>query len=161
MFDLVFWLFAAVSVGSALAVILLKNVFRAAIALVLLFITIAGIYVTLSADFLAVVQILVYVGAISILIIVGIMLTRDVTQGNPTGRLGIPGIVVGILLFGVLAFTLATNSWNISSVAPLTPTTPYLGQKLFGENGYVLPVEIIATLLLTAVLGAIVLLREK
>jgi NADH-quinone oxidoreductase subunit J len=160
-FDLVFWLFAGISIASALTVILLKNVFRAAMALILLFLTIAGIYVTLSADFLAVVQILVYVGAISILIIVGIMLTRDVTQGSSTGRLGIPGIVVGILLFGVLAFTLATNSWNISGAAPLTPTAPYLGQKLFGEGGYLLQVEIIATLLLTAILGAIVLLRDK
>ncbi len=161
MFDLVFWLFAGVAIASALAVILLKNVFRAAIALILLFLTIAGIYVTLSADFLAVVQILVYVGAISVLIIVGIMLTRDVTKGNPTGRLGIPGIIVGLLLFGVLAFTLATNSWNISGGAPLTPTAPYLGQKLFGPDGYLLPVEIIAVLLLTAILGAIVLLREN
>jgi NADH-quinone oxidoreductase subunit J len=160
-FDVVFAIFALVSVAAALAVILLRNVFRAAMALILLFLTIAGIYVTLSADFLAVVQILVYVGAISILIIVGIMLTRDVTGGNPSGRLGIPGIVVGVLLFGVLAFTMITNSWNISTAAPLTPTALYLGQKLFGEGGYLLPVEIIATLLLTAILGAIVLIRDK
>jgi NADH:ubiquinone oxidoreductase subunit 6 (subunit J) len=159
--DVVFWIMAVAAIGSALAVVLLRNAFRAALSLILLFLVIAGIYVTLSADFLAVVQILVYVGAISILIIVGVMLTRDVTHGNPSGRLGIPGIIVGILLLGVLVFTLATNSWDISTAAPLTPTAGYLGQDLFGEGGYLLPVEIIAILLLTAIMGAIVLIGDS
>jgi NADH-quinone oxidoreductase subunit J len=160
-FDIVFWLLAVLTVAAALSVILLRNVFRAALALILLFLTIAGIYITLSADFLAVVQILVYVGAISILIIVGIMLTRDVTEGNPSGKLTIPAIITGILLLGVLAFTILTTTWGTSSGAPRTPTTAFLGERLFGVSGYLLPVEIIAILLLTAILGAIVLLREK
>ncbi len=90
MFDIIFWILAAVTVGAALAVVLLRDVFRAALCLVLLFFTIAGVYITLHADFLAVVQVLVYVGAISILIIVGIMLTREVWRGNPSGRLRNP-----------------------------------------------------------------------
>jgi len=93
--DIVFWVLAIVAVLAALAVLILRDVFRAAMALILLFLTIAAIYVTLSADFLAVVQILIYVGAISILIIVGIMLTQNVKQGNPSGRLVIPARQAG------------------------------------------------------------------
>ena len=78
-----FWLMATVAVIAALGVVLLRNVFRAALSLVACFLMVAGIYITLSADFLAAVQILVYVGAISVLIILGIMMTRDIQHGNP------------------------------------------------------------------------------
>jgi len=159
--DLIFWILAAIAVIAAFAVVGLRNVFRAALALILLFLVIAGIYITLSADFLAVVQILVYVGAISILLLVGIMLTRDVHRGNPSGRFRLPAIMVGILLFLTLAFTVVNSTWQISSKPPLENTVGYLGEKLFGAGSYLLPVEMIAILLLTAVLGAIVLLREK
>jgi len=160
-FDIVFWVLAIVSICAALAVILLRDVFRAALSLVLLFLTIAGIYISLHADFLAVVQILVYVGAISILIIVGIMLTRDVHYGNPSGKLRIPALVVGILLFIVLAYSVVNTIWVISPQPPLEPTTATLGSKLFSQGGYLLTVEITAVLLLTAILGAIVLIRDK
>ena len=161
MFDIVFWVLAAVTVGAALAVVLLRDVFRAALCLVLLFFTVAGVYVTLHADFLAVVQVLVYVGAISILIIVGIMLTREVWRGNPSGKLRIPVIVVGLLLLGTLVFSATTTKWQTSDMPPQQPTTAAIGVSLFGEGGFILPVEIAAILLLAAVLGAIVLIREK
>ncbi|GAI71044.1 unnamed protein product, partial [marine sediment metagenome] len=67
-FEIAFWALAVVGVAAALAVVLLRDVFRAALSLVLCFLAVAGIYVTLSADFLAAVQVLVYVGAISVLI---------------------------------------------------------------------------------------------
>ncbi len=161
MLDILFWILAIITVCAALAVILLRDVFRAALSLVLLFLTIAGIYITLHADFLAVVQILVYVGAISILIIVGIMLTRDVEQGNPSGKLRIPALIVAILLFVVLAYSIANTVWGISTQPPLQPTTATLGSKLFDQGGYLVTVEITAVLLLTAILGAIVLIRDK
>ncbi len=161
MFDIVFYILAIISIAAALAVIFLRDVFRAALALIMLFLVIAGIYVTLHADFLAVAQILVYVGAISILLIVGIMLTRDVHKGNPSGKLRIPAMIVGILLLATLAITALSTDWMISSKPPLENTVGLIGEKLFGEGGYILPVEITAILLLTAVLGAIVLIREK
>jgi NADH-quinone oxidoreductase subunit J len=159
--DIVFWILAIVAVATALGVVLLKNVFRAAISLVFLFLVVAAIYITLHADFLAFVQILVYVGAIGILLIVGIMLTHDITHGNPSGRFRIPAIIVSVLLFCTLAFSIINTPWMISDLPPNEPTTAFLGEKLFGMGGFVLPVEIIAVLLLTAVLGAIVLMREK
>jgi len=159
-FDILFWILAAVTVGAALAVVILRDVFRAALSLVLLFLTIAAIYITLYADFLAVVQILIYVGAISILIIVAIMLTREVWRGNPSGKLRIPALVVSLLLLGTMVFTIISTEWETSGEPPLQPTTAAIGSSLFG-SGFILPVEITAVLLLAAVLGAIVLIREK
>ncbi len=89
--DFAFWILAIVGVVAALLVVTLRNVFRAALSLVVCFLTVAGIYVTLSADFLAAVQVLVYVGAISVLIILAIMMTRRVPGGSPANE---PAIVV-------------------------------------------------------------------
>ncbi len=161
MFDIVFWILAAVTIGAALAVVILRDVFRAALCLVLFFLTIAGIYITLYADFLAVVQILIYVGAVSILIIVGIMLTHDVWRGNPSGELRIPALVVSLLLLGTLVYTVISTQWSMSGEPPQGKTVEAIGEKLFGGGGFLLPVEITAVLLLAAVLGAIVLIREK
>ena len=160
-FDIAFWLLAIVSVVAALAVVALRDIFRAALSLVLCFITVAGIYVTLSADFLAAVQILVYVGAISILLILGIMLTRDVQLGSPTNKLRLPAFLAAIVFLGTMSWAVLNTNWQISPGDPLEATTATLATKLFGETGYLLTVEIAAALLLAAILGAIVLAREK
>ncbi len=159
--DIAFWVLAVVGIAAALTVVLLRNVFRAALSLVLCFLTVAGLYVTLSADFLAVVQVLIYVGGISVLIILAIMLTREVQRGSPSNKLRIPAFIVAIIFFGVVAFTLINTPWQVSTVLPLAPTTSALAGKLLGEDGFILPVEIAASLLLAAILGAIVLVREK
>jgi NADH-quinone oxidoreductase subunit J len=122
---------------------------------------IAGLYITLSADFIAAVQVLIYVGGISVLIILAIMLTRDVQRGSPTNKLRIPALIVAAMFLGVLTFTMISTRWTVPEVPPLEPTTAVLAGKLFGEGGYILPVEIGALLLLAAILGAIVLVREK
>jgi len=156
-----FWIFAVVGILAALGVVLLRNVFRAALSLILCFLMVAGLYVTLSADFLAAVQILVYVGAISVLIILAIMMTREVQRGNPTNRLQIPAFIVAILFLEVLVLALINTQWQISSIPPVAPTTAALATSLFSEGGFILPVEIAAVLLLSAILGAIVIAREK
>ncbi len=160
-FDIAFWILAVVAVMAALAVVLLGNVFRAALSLVLCFLTVAGIYITLSADFLAAVQVLIYVGAISVLIILAIMLTREVQRGSPTNRFRIPAFLVAAIFLGGVAFALLNTSWQVSEATPLEPTTPAIAGLLFGEGGFILPVEIGAILLLAAIIGAIVLVREK
>ena len=156
-----FWILAAVAILAALGVVVIRNVFRAALSLILCFIAVAGLYITLSADFLAAVQVLVYVGAISVLIILAIMMTREVQQGNPSNRLRIPAFLVAVVFLMVLVFTMVNTSWQVSGIAPIAPTTGPLALKLLGENGFILPVEISAVLLLAAILGAIVLAREK
>ena len=156
-----FWIMAVVVVVAALGVVFLRNVFRAALSLILCFITVAGLYITLSADFLAAVQILVYVGAISVLIILAIMMTRDVQKGSPTNRMKLPVFIVAVVLLGIMIYTVTGTSWQIAAEAPLSPTTVPLAEKLFSENGFILPVEIAAMLLLAAIVGAIVIAREK
>lgn len=156
-----FWILAIIGVASALVVVSVRNVFRAALSLVVCFLTVAGIYITLSADFLAAVQVLVYVGAISVLIILAIMLTRRVQQGSPSNELRAPAIVIALIILGIVTFAMVGTPWKVSSVPPLQPTTLALSGKLFGEGGYILAVEIAAVLLLTAILGAIILAREK
>ena len=156
-----FWIMAVVAVIAALGVVFLRNVFRAALSLILCFITVAGLYITLSADFLAVVQILVYVGAISVLIILAIMMTRDVQHGSPANKMKIPAFVVAVVLLAMMIFTVTRTSWQLASESPLAPTTAPLALKLFSESGFILPVEIAAVLLLAAILGAIVIAREK
>ena len=159
--EIAFWVLALVGIGAALAVVLLRDVFRAALSLVLCFLMVAGIYVTLSADFLAAVQVLIYVGAISVLIILAIMLTREFQRGSPSNRLRIPAFVVAILFLGGVTLALLNTPWQVSVAPPLEPTTPALAVKIFGEGGFILPLEIAAVLLLAAILGAIVLVREK
>jgi NADH:ubiquinone oxidoreductase subunit 6 (subunit J) len=156
-----FWILAVVTVLAALGVVFIRNIFRAALALILCFITVAGLYITLTADFLAAVQILVYVGAISVLIILAVMMTREVQRGSQANRMGLPAAIVAAVLLGILIYTVTNTPWNIASAAPLTPTTAPIATRLFSENGFILPVEIGAVLLLAAILGAIVITREK
>ncbi len=159
--DIAFWILAVVCIAAALAVVLLRDIFRAALSLVLCFLTVAGIFVTLSADFLAAVQVLIYIGAISILIILAIMLTREVQRGSPSSKLRIPAFIVAIIFLAAICFATLNTQWQVSTVSPLEPTTAALAGKLFGEGGFVLAVEIAAVLLLAAILGAIALVREK
>jgi len=122
---------------------------------------VAGLFITLSADFLAAVQVLIYVGAIAILIILGIMLTREVQRGSPANRLRLPAFFVTVIFLGLVVFAITNTQWQIAGVPPQEPTTSVLGLRLFGEGGLILPVEIAPVLLLAAILGAIVLVREK
>jgi len=159
--DIAFWVLDAIIVAAAVAVVSLRNVFRAALALILCFLAVAGIYVTLSADFLAAVQILIYVGGISVLIILAIMLTRDVQQGSPSNRLRVPAFLIALIFLGTMTYALINTVWPISIASPVEPTTLAIANQLLGEGGYILPLEIASVLLLAAILGAIVLVREK
>ena len=158
-----FYLLAAAAVGSALAVVLMRNVFRAALLLISCFFAIAGLFVTLGADFLAMVQVLVYVGAIAVLLLLGIMLTREATTGSPFSRWKIGGAVVSVALLGLMIAVFRATPWKVAvPEVALKPTTAALGARLLdAQNGFVLPFEIASVLLLAAVLGAIVLVKEK
>ena len=160
-YSLTFYLIAAIAVISALAVIMVRDVFRSAVCLVLLFMSVAGIYLMLHADFLAIVQILIYVGAVSVLIIVALMLTKDARQGQPLGKIKYVAGFVALMLIGVIAYGVITTPFAVSNQPPLEETIKPLGMLLFGDAGYLLTVEIAAVLLLSAILGAIAVIREK
>lgn len=159
--EIAFWVLAIVAIASALAVVTLRNVFRAALSLILCFLAVAGIFITLSADFLAAVQVLIYVGAISVLIILAIMLTREVERGSLYNKLVVPVLISAILFFGTVTFAMLKTSWPLASLPPEEPTTAALASKLFGEDGFILVVEIAAVLLLATIIGAITIVKEK
>jgi NADH-quinone oxidoreductase subunit J len=156
-----FWILAVLAVSGAMGVIVQKNVFRSALSLILCLVAVAGIFVLLSADFLAGAQILVYVGAIAVVIILAIMLTREFSTGNPSNRLRIPALIVSIVFFGLLTVAVLNTKWQISAIPPQTPTTSALAEQLFGQSGYILPLEIAAVLILAVIIGAIVTARNK
>jgi NADH-quinone oxidoreductase subunit J len=161
MLQLVFIIFSIITLGAALAVVTSKNLFHSALFLILSFIGVAGLYVLLEAGFLAAVQILIYVGAISILIIFAIMLTRrlmakDLVQRN--AQWGIAGLVA-LLLFAVLAFVLLRVNWPVVEVAVSSESISILGQELM--NTYVVPFEVASVLLLVALVGSIIIARER
>ncbi len=107
--DIVFWVLSVLAIGASLGVVLVKDLFRAALLLVVVFIAVAGFFVLLSAEFLAVVQVLVYVGAISILIVFAIVLVRDIPGGGKDNHLKVVAATVAALL-GALAIFVAFNS---------------------------------------------------
>ena len=154
-----FWTLALLGVVSSLAVVLLKDIFRTALFLVLSFLSVAGLYITLQADFLAAAQILIYAGAISILLIFAVMLTRDVQRGSPSNNLLAPGLFLAGTIFSAIIVAIFTTDWPLSTESAPEATTEILADALF--NKFVLPFEVASVLLLAAMLGAIVIARER
>ncbi|HCV26876.1 MAG TPA: NADH-quinone oxidoreductase subunit J [Dehalococcoidia bacterium] len=113
--DVVFWIMSASAIGAALLVVTVRDVFRAALALAASFLAVAGLFFLLQAEFVAVAQILVYVGAISIIVAFAILLTRDMGQGNPTQSnrlLVIGGGVMAALFVVVAGFAAYDTTWS-------------------------------------------------
>jgi NADH-quinone oxidoreductase subunit J len=111
--DLVFWVLALVAIGGAVGVVVVRDLFRSALLLALVFIAVGGFFVLMSAEFLAVVQVLIYVGAISILFIFAVMLTADVRRGNLPNRLQIPAVVLPALLLAAMVITAVSTDWRL------------------------------------------------
>lgn len=157
-----FWLLAFITLGSALAVVYLTNIVHSALALILTFLGIAGIYLTLHADFLAAVQVLVYAGAVSILIVFGIMLiTRGdgkMTDTNTFGKYKYTALVVVTFLFGVISYFIISTPWQVKTGTLSEDTMGEIAEILLGQ--YVIPFELAAILLTVAMVGAIVIARE-
>jgi NADH:ubiquinone oxidoreductase subunit 6 (subunit J) len=89
------------------------------------------------------------------------MLTREFSEGSPSNRLKTPALIVSVIFFGLVVFAVLKTHWQIAAAAPQTPTTPGLAEQLFGQTGFVLPLEIAAVLILAVIIGAVVIAREK
>ncbi len=154
-----FWILAAITVGSAVGTAAVRNLIHAIVFLVISFTGVAGLYITLSADFLAVTQVLIYVGAISILMLFAVMLTPRADRGNQEGFLRLPAVLLTGLVAATLIFVAVDTDWNISSRAGFEDTATAIGEALLDK--FVLPFEIASVLLLVAMVGAIVLVRPE
>ena len=158
---LIFGFVSLVTLGAAVAVVTNKNILHSAFYLILAFVGVAAIYVLLEAPFIAVVQVLVYIGAIAILIVFAIMLTRrlmskDMEQQNAQW---IPSALGALALFLVLGWIVYTAGWPAhAGEVPAEPISQ-LGQDLL--TTYLVPFEIASVLLLAALVGAILIGREK
>ncbi len=188
--DVVFWMLSVMAIGGALGVVLVPDLFRAALLLIVVFIAVAGFFVLLNAEFLAVVQVLIYVGAIAILIIFAVMLTRDVQRGNLPNRLQIPAVVFSALLLAALVTVAVDTKWEFLpadqqarvELVQTNSVTTLTGEVLTEEGitspeeqaevqeagladllitDYVLPFEAVSVLLLAALIGALVLVRPS
>jgi NADH-quinone oxidoreductase subunit J len=158
---IIFGLASLVTLGAALAVVTNKNILHSAFYLVLAFVGVASIYVLLEAPFIAVVQVMIYIGAIAILIVFAIMLTRrilseDLIQRNSQWILSALGAVG---LFVVLGWIMYSVKWPVVQQAVPEDTITILGQELLGT--YIVPFEIASVLLLAALVGSIIIGRER
>ena len=157
-FHLAFWSLAAMTIGGASMIMISRNLIHAVVWLVLSMLGIAGLYLTLSADFIAVVQVLIYVGAISVLMLFAIMLTPRAERDNSQTRAAVPaGIVVGMVLIATMWVAVDTD-WGAVREAALTDQARLIGESLIKH--YILPFEIGAVLLTAALVGAIALARQ-
>ncbi len=153
-----FWALAGLTVASAAMVALVRNLLHAVLFLILSFVGIAGLYITLSADFVAVVQVLIYAGAIAVLMIFAVMLTPRASRDNAGGLLQLPALVLAGLLATGISFIVIETDWRVASGGSFENTTAAIGEALLSP--FVLPFEIASVLLVAAMIGAIVLVQE-
>jgi len=151
---------AGIAVISALGVVTLKRITHSALCLATSFLAVAGIYVLLQAEFIFAVQILIYVGAVMVLLLFAIMLTREsnMPRSNLSNRQMMIAAPTALLIFGMVAWALVRTTWSAGEAAPAMDTTRILGEVVF--NQYVLPFEVASLVLLVAMVGAIVIARE-
>ncbi|HTR82043.1 MAG TPA: NADH-quinone oxidoreductase subunit J [Bacteroidota bacterium] len=164
LFDVVFYIFALLTVVSAGIVVFSKNIVRSAFSLMFTFFGVAGLYVMLDADFIAVTQVLVYVGGILVLILFGVMLTtRVINVEMKAGTLhSIPASILVAVLVGTLCGVFWLTDWITpvvnNSAAPAS-TAPDIGRALM--TTYLLPFEVASVVLLVAMLGAAMIARRE
>jgi NAD(P)H-quinone oxidoreductase subunit 6 len=149
----------AVSLIAAIGVVRLPNLFHAALCLVGVLVGTAAIYIALKADFLAAVQILLYVGAVMTLVIFAIMLTSRLSEKSihTHNKLSVPGSLAGIALFVCLASAIMKTPWRIYSQTSV-PDTLALGAAMMGR--YIFPFEVVSVVLIAVLIGALVIAKK-
>ena len=157
----VFYLVAIITVGSAFVVAFSRNIIYSAFSLLGTFAGVVGLYVFLGADFVAAVQLLIYVGGILVLILFAVMLTHRITDVEITNRAA--GRIPALIIIGVLGYflidTIRETPWAKAKEIIYQPTTAKIGD-LFLEN-YLLPFELASLVLLAALIGAVSLSRKE
>jgi NADH-quinone oxidoreductase subunit J len=157
----IFYILAVFTVWAAAVVVLGKNIVRAAVALIFTFCGMAALYVLLDAEFLAAVQVLIYVGGITILLLFAIMLTSRISSATARvindqvvlSAIAAAGILVGLIYAAMRGIP------ALSGPPRLPETTPFLGRALL--TTYALPFEVASILLLAGMVGAIILARKE
>lgn len=170
---LIFWIIAIILVGSALLVVTQRNIVHSALALVMVFAMASGIYVLLNAEFIAIVQILIYAGAVTILILFALMLTRTnniKVNSNPNNKQWWLGVIIAAIVGAGIVYAASVSPHAVADQGDGSNQLPTgisnvvrIGQLLYSPTtySYVLPFEIASLVLLVAIVGAIVIGREE
>ena len=157
-----FYVFAIIVLGAAGVVVLSRIVVHSAFALLFALFGVAGVYALLMADFLAVTQLLVYVGGILVLILFGVMLTTKVfdVQIRTATVQTVPAVAIVGMLAGVLVGIFWSTDWKLAPAqAEVQSTAPRLGEQVL--TTYLLPFEIASVVLLVALIGAAMIARRE
>jgi len=163
--EIVFWFFSILTIGSACVVVFSRNMIYAVFSLLFTFFGVAGIYVLLNADFLAVTQIMIYIGGILVLLIFGIMITSNITgvdiKSGQTGKIQMffAGIFSLIVIVGLIFIALTTKWYSAVPSAEVYSTIELIGKSLL--TNYLLAFESASVLLLIAIIGAALIARRK
>lgn len=157
--SIAFFTLAVVGIFSALIVVTGRNLFHNALFLGVFLLCIAGLYLLLSADFLAVVQVAVYIGGIMVLILFGIMLSKLTEVREQAVGQRIAALVVAFLLTRLTVSVINRTVFPIAKDFKIGASTPTIGKLLLSD--YFLPFEVIAVVLLAAVIGAIAIIQEE
>jgi NADH-quinone oxidoreductase subunit J len=157
---LAFWVFAIAALGGALGTVMARRLFHNALFLVVALSSTAAIYVLLSADFLAAVQVLVYTGAIVILLLFAIMLTPQQVElpAFAAGGQRFAAGAVSVLVFVIVVSVIYTSPWPLAARPLDQATTTLIGTAML--TTYVFPFELVSVLLLGTMIGAILLARD-
>jgi NAD(P)H-quinone oxidoreductase subunit 6 len=157
----VFYLVAIITVGSAIVVASSRNIIYSAFSLLGTFAGVAGLYVFLGADFVAAVQLLIYVGGILILILFAVMLTHRISDVEITNRAAgrVPAVIITGVFLVLLLQTIRDTPWVKVKEVAYQPTTAKIGD-LFLQT-YLLPFELASLVLLAAMIGAVVISRKE
>lgn len=158
--NMAFFVLAAIGIVCGVLVVTVRNLVHAVLFLAVFLLSVAGLFITLDAEFLAIIQVFIFVGAIVVLFMFLIMLTykvadRDVPQGNQLKGVAIVASGISCCL---IFYILKSMKWNEVTSVPITNDVSQIGRLLLGQ--YVLPFELVSFVLLVALIGAIVIARK-
>jgi NADH:ubiquinone oxidoreductase subunit 6 (subunit J) len=159
--DALFWVLAAVMLGSGLLVVTMRDIIRCGLAMIVCFGALAGIYVLIGAPLVGAAQVIVYIGAISVLILFAIMLTQ--TKDAPArlvfqtqaGGAAVASLIIGI----IIALSVIATDWPGAVSERIPVDTARMAKTLFED--FALPLEIVSVLLLAAVIGGVFLAKRE
>ncbi|MFH1844094.1 MAG: NADH-quinone oxidoreductase subunit J [bacterium] len=159
--DLIFYAFALLTVLSGFFVVFSRNIVHAAFSLLFTLFGVAGLYAILGADFLAVTQVVVYIGGVLILVLFTVMMTRLPREDAPRrGRdLHVPAGIFSLALFALLYRVITSTDWPSSTPDAPTATVTEIGTKFMTD--YIFPFEYASLVILVAMIGAAILIRER
>ncbi len=159
-----FWILSGVTVAAALGVMLSRNLLHAVLLLILTFIGVAGFFVLLSAEFLAMAQVIIYAGAIAVLVLFAVLLTPRAGRDNGETKMVLPAVLLATCLCAIVVFVVSDTRWSTRPASAAVEEAQRVPASDLGEallSTWVLPFELASVLLTAALVGAIMLVRSS